>query len=141
MPPHRYERLVEVVRRRAGERLRAAFYYDADGWEPLYRRPNLPKSALKLDAQSLYERIREREPLATEEEISGVRGRAEAYLELHDNLVLLHLAETESQGALISFDRAAARNLSEFVDECADVITPSEEMRFFAADRGEEELG
>lgn len=141
MPPHRYERLVEHVRRQAGDLLRAAMYYDADGREVLYRRPDLPEAALRLDADELADRLRERDALATESDVSGVRGPAEATIELHENLVFVHLHESDQRGALLSLDRRVAQNLSEFVDDCVTILVPTEERRFFAADRGEEELG
>lgn len=116
-----HQRLVRLVREQAGERVRAAFAYDADDWTALYVRSDLATDDLEAVVPSLAERARAHEPLVRERDYPGMGGHR-ASVSLHEEAVLIHLHEGDRAGVVITLDTGVAQNLSEFVARCERVL-------------------
>lgn len=72
---------------------------------------------------TLIQRLREQEPIIQEE--YRRLGETQATVELHENGVLLHFRETETDGVAISLDHDAAQELADFVDQCQAALSGS----------------
>jgi len=117
----RHRRLVELVRKQAGEHFRSAFRYDADSWDALYVRPDLATAGLEAIVPSLADRARAEEPLIRQSDYPGL-GAQRASVSLHEEAVLIHFYEGSSSGVVLTLDTAVAPNLSEFVARCERVL-------------------
>lgn len=118
----RDQRLLELVRGRAGDAFRAALRYDADDWQLLYVRDDVATDELRSAIPSIVERSRAHEPTFQPDEYDRL-GDAQASVELYDQAAVVHLREDSARGLLVSLDRDVAQGLGQFVAECTTVLT------------------
>jgi hypothetical protein len=114
----RHRRLVEFVRGRAGARLRAALYYTADDCEVLALREDLSREAVRDVLPRLHDSLADSRGLVEASEYEPL-GPVEATVELHEEGLLVHIVEGERRGTLLSLEREAGADLTEFVEACS----------------------
>lgn len=113
----------QVVHHHAGDTFRSVFRYTDDDWTALYVRDDVATDDLQSVISTLIQRLREQEPVIQEE--YGRLGETRATVELHEDGVLLHFRETETDGVAVSLDREAAQELSTFIDQCQAALPDS----------------
>jgi len=118
-----YHRLVTVIDRHAGATFRAAFCYDETDWQTLYVREDVATEQLQSVVPALHEQVLEQDPLVPAEVYGGL-GATQATVELHDDAVVVHFRESDTTGVVVTLDVEAARDLTEFISECTDVLNP-----------------
>lgn len=121
MAPGTYERLVGLVHDRAGETFRSAWRYDGDDWSALYVRDDIATRELRETIPGLLERARENEPIV-DPSVYGRMGAVEAEVELHEDAVLVHFPETDSEGVVVTLDQEAAQDLAGFIERCNTLL-------------------
>lgn len=125
MPPamtrDRHRRLCEFVEDRVGDSLRGMVFYDESDWEAVYIRPDLATQELRAGLDDICDRARDARSLIREADYPPL-GATAATVEVHENGVVLHFPEEPGSGTLVSIDRSVARDLSEFVVECTEVL-------------------
>ncbi|WP_459881305.1 hypothetical protein [Halorubrum gandharaense] len=127
MLSERHRRLHEYLKEEAGDSYRTAVHYDADDWDAIYGRPDLPPEELRDIVSTAVKRARAERALIPESEYPRL-GRTHATTEVHENGVVIHLPEDGTKGTLISLDRSAASRLTEFVGTCSEIVhTPATE--------------
>lgn len=124
MDTNRHAKLVQFVKHRAKDNLRAVIRYGADDYEVLYLRGNLRTSILEQALPVLHEKILKNRGLVTEDEYPRL-GAIQATTEIHENGILLHLVEGEHAGTAVTLDREAGQNLTQFVEECTRILRAS----------------
>jgi hypothetical protein len=120
----RYQGLVRLVEKQAGENFRSAIRYDEDGWTALYIRKDLATADLQRVVPGLTQRARDAEPLIREQDYDGL-GAQRASISLHAKAVLIHYREGEDAGVVVTLDKDVARNLADFVARCEGILEAS----------------
>lgn len=118
---NRYKRLVGLIKEEAEGNFRSAFRYDETDWQALYVRSELATEDLQSVVPTLAERARSKEPMVREEDYPRL-GSQRASISLHDEAVLVHVRDGPDSGVVVTLDTDVARNLSEFVARCENVL-------------------
>lgn len=84
----------------------------------LYVRPDLQTDAFRKRAQEALEKAPDRHPLVVDDEV----GEWKADVEVHDHAIVIHLPTGSGRGILVSMDPEIARNLTNFVQECTEIV-------------------
>jgi hypothetical protein len=117
----RHQRLSDFIEDRVGDSLRGVVWYDAADWEAVYVRPDLATRELYDRLDEICDRARSTRSLFREADYPPL-GETTATTDVHENGVVLHFPEGPESGTLVSLDRAVARDLSEFLLECTEVL-------------------
>ncbi|AQL41882.1 hypothetical protein BV210_03745 [Halorientalis sp. IM1011] len=121
MTDEQYQKLLQLVRGRAGDAVRAVLQYDAHDWTMLYIRDDVATEGLRDALDDLVDRVRDRDPVVTRESYGGI-GETQATVELHAAAALVHLRESDTAGVVVSLDRDIAQGLGQFVNRCNVVL-------------------
>jgi len=118
--PHR--ELHRFIEEQAGGAYRTAFRYTMDDWEAIYVRDDVATRQLKREVPRIIKRARESQSLLQEETYSAL-GELQATTEVHTDGVILHFHEAPEEGTVVSLDKEAARQLSDFLSGCTKILT------------------
>jgi hypothetical protein len=117
----RYQRLCEFIQDRVGDSLRGVIRYDETDWDAVYVRSDLATRELQVGLTDICDRARSARSLFREADYPPL-GETAATVEVHENGVALHFPEGPECGTLVSLDRSVARDLTEFVVECSELL-------------------
>jgi hypothetical protein len=123
MPESSARELVRFLRRRSGDTLRSAAYYDADSFELLYRDDTVTHAYSEDDIERIADRMRETIRQSRAERLFDLGGFDCSLLCFEDGVVF-HFPQGRDRGTIISLDITAARQLHTFVEECSRQIYP-----------------
>lgn len=121
----RYANFVRFLHTRAGDAVRTAFRYSNTDWEALYLRGDVETAELRESVTSIMERLRADQPIVAHDEYQQI-GEPQASVQIYEEGVLVHIWESDTHGVAISLDVEVAKNLSEFVDQCAEALNDTQ---------------
>lgn len=121
MDSKRHAELVQFLSQRADEHLRAVFRNTADDYDVLYLRSDLQDPELKRALPTLHERVLDSQDIVAERDYPRL-GAVQATTEIHEHGILLHVAEAEDRGVVVTLDREVGQGLAGFVEECNRIL-------------------
>lgn len=113
--------LVKFVRKEAGKSLRAVVEYDHTDIEVLHHREGLTEETVVRRTRSIYDQVVQVSG-SQEDALTDELGRKRATLQVREEVVIIHLLESQLQGHIISLEPDAARDLTTFLAECLKYV-------------------
>lgn len=112
------DELLEYLQDRAGDALRVIGWYSDDDWGTLFVRDDLDRDAVQNRLDYIAHQLSNRrgskgDPLAP-------LGDEQAMVQVRERAVVIRFPMAGEGGILVSLDTTAARNLHEFVVDCAE---------------------
>lgn len=112
--------LVDFLRDRAGEYLRAVVRYDRDSPELLYCRRDVGQVFSDGDVEGMVEALRRNSVDSRRLDGLDDRGNLRCTVKVFDDAVELHFPHGPEAGTVVALEPAAATRLHTFVDDCHD---------------------
>jgi hypothetical protein len=117
MPEESAARLVEYLKKEAGEYLRGAIHYSADEYDRLYLRDDVAAlySAEKMEELAEYYRQETRNQSSRE---PFDLGNNHCTVNFYDSAILFHFTQGDELGTVITLEPEAGRDIVGFITEC-----------------------
>lgn len=117
MPEESATRLVEYLKKEAGEYLRGAIHYSADEYVTLFLRDDVAAlySAEKMEELAEYYRQETRNQSSRE---PFDLGNNHCTVDFYDDAILFHFTQGDELGTVITLEPEAGRDIVGFITEC-----------------------
>lgn len=109
---------VSFMREQAGDSLRLVGLYNHETFNIQYVRPDLDRKFTEQDLREMATELRKESIERYHEEQAFTLGSLDATVRLFENAVIIHYPRGQISGTIVSLEREAGMQLSQFIEEC-----------------------